>query len=197
MKRLVLLGFVMIGCVSLGLTFDGTKQLARKGDVTAQNDLGRRYYEGDQVQKDTALAMKWTRRAALQGNPQALLRVAKMYEYREEILPSVAEDFERYSRLAAEQGDDDAQASLANLLDTGLPATPDLREPAMAPDPVSAYFWMALSGTAGDLYRKDHLARDLAVLAAKMTPEQIAEARIRLQSWKPKTWDELKNLVTQ
>jgi TPR repeat protein len=48
-------------------------------------------------------------------------------------------------------------------------------------DNVQAYMWFTLAGTAGDAANLKN--RDL--IAAKMTPDQIAEAQRLAREWKP------------
>ena len=47
------------------------QEQAKDGDATAQYNLGICYYNGDGVVVDKAEAIKWFRKAAVQGYPQA------------------------------------------------------------------------------------------------------------------------------
>jgi TPR repeat protein len=53
-------------------------------------------------------------------------------------------------------------------------------------DPVSAHMWLSLSA-AGAPNERDaaYTRRDIRKLERSMTPEQIAEAKSRAESWKP------------
>ena len=51
---------------------------ADSGDATAQYDLGRLYYKGDGVPKDTAKAAEWWHKAAAQGNAFGQARLGWM-----------------------------------------------------------------------------------------------------------------------
>ena len=86
-------------------------------------------------------------------------------------------------RLAAEQGDPDAQAFLGVRHDLGN---------GVPQDYVQAHKWINLAASrtttekAGD-YR---LARD--EVAEKMTASQVAEAQRLAREWQQKTWEQLK-----
>jgi TPR repeat protein len=77
-------------------------------------------------------------------------------------------------RLAAEQGHALAQSSLGLRFANGLGAPQDL---------VQALMWLNLAAAHGDA--KSVSDRDL--LAAKMTPAQVAEAGERSREWRQTT----------
>ena len=55
-------------------------------------------------------------------------------------------------------------------------------------DDVEAYKWIKLSSdryTAKNQDRLDQARKDLATLAARMTPAQMIEAEKRVRAWKP------------
>ena len=87
-------------------------------------------------------------------------------------------------RKAADQGDWAAQASMADVYEHGK---------GVAKDVVQAYFWWSLTyvlfATAPRLHSAAAPGEDAQakrdLLAASMTPAQIAEAERLIKAWKP------------
>jgi TPR repeat protein len=78
-----------------------------------QYQLGKKYYDGNGVNRDYKEALKWFRLAADQGNAQAQNNLAIMYRYGR----GVAQDFEealKWYRLAADQGHAGAANAIAD-----------------------------------------------------------------------------------
>lgn len=148
------------------------RPLAEKGHADAQTFLGIMYGRGDGVPQDHAEEVKWFRKAADQGNADAQYLLGYMYGKGQ----GVPQDYAaaaRWYRKAAEQGYGTAQASLGNVYAKGE---------GVPQDYVRAHMWFNLAGAQGD---KDAVkSRDL--MAAKMTPAQIAEAQKLAREWKPK-----------
>ncbi len=99
--------------------FDGVLEAAQTGDVDAQLQLSKCYYEGAGVRKSRASAERWLEAAVNQTQRRDLeLRLALMYAdawkglFR---LRKAEEIFRKY----AEQGDADAQFCLGLLLECG------------------------------------------------------------------------------
>jgi uncharacterized protein len=88
-----------------------------------------------------------------------------------------AEAARRY-RKAAERGDADAQALLGLLYELGR---------GLQQDFVEAHKWLDLAASRVQADKQKDLVRDRNRLAAKMTPQQIAEAQRLAQGWKPVT----------
>jgi hypothetical protein len=79
----------------------------------------------------------------------------------------------KWYRLAAEQGNVQAQYSLGYLYSKGL---------GVPQDYVEAHMWLNLGGVNGNatsIGERDFIAR-------KMTPDQISEAQRRAREWRPK-----------
>ncbi len=57
------------------------RELARSGDVEAQNYLGIHYSLGLSVERDYKRAFEWYQKAAKAGNPYAQRNIADMYNY--------------------------------------------------------------------------------------------------------------------
>ena len=117
------------------------------------------------------------RERAAAGDPEAQFNLAKNYEtgragYKKDFVEA-----ERWYRLAAEQGDPFAQASLGILyrFGKGIPR-----------DYVEAFMWFYLAAnqtTGGD---QQSIAEMRDATRARMTDEQYAEAIRRARDWKPK-----------
>jgi len=83
----------------------------------------------------------------------------------------------RWYRSAADLGLASAQCELSVAYSSGV---------GVPADPVAAYQWMDLAvfRARGQVREKYSVARD--ALAARMTPEQLAEAKRRANEWKAK-----------
>ncbi len=132
------------------------RPLAAGGNAAAQYTIGIMYDNGQGVAQDYAGATKWYRLAAEQGFAAAQLNLGGMYA-------------------------DKASSWVARLrasLGLGVPQ-----------DGVQAYKWFDLAASRFSASEKE--SRDLAVenrdlVAAELTPAQIAEARKLAQEWKPR-----------
>lgn len=71
----------MLCVVSFGWSSDSQKikNKADRGDVCAQCNLGRMYFEGKGIQQDYKQAMYWFNKAAEQGNAIAQNNLGVMY----------------------------------------------------------------------------------------------------------------------
>ena len=153
------------------------RPLAEQGIADAQNTLGVMYYKGQGVPEDDAKAAKWYRKAATQGNAGAQYNLGVMYDNGLGVPQDFAEAA-KWLRKAAMQGYAFAQGDLGFMYEKGR---------GVPQDYVQAHMWYNLAasrllpGTKRDLAVKN---RDL--LAAKMTPAQIAEAQRLAREWKPK-----------
>ena len=77
------------------------RQYAEGGDVSAQMELGRRYYRGIGVEKSDSEAAKWIERAAEQGDPNAQFNVGVLYEQGLGVPRDVPRAMEWYKKAAA------------------------------------------------------------------------------------------------
>jgi hypothetical protein len=121
------------------------------------------YSNGRGVAKDDAIAVTWFRRAAEQGNPAAQYNLGVMYFYGRGVARDHGAALEWYL-AAAGQGLANAQNNVGFIYvrGDGVPA-----------DNVRAHMWFHLAAEQGH----EAADRNLAQLAALMTPEQLAEAR--------------------
>jgi TPR repeat protein len=147
------------------------KPLADKGMAEAQNDLGSLYVHGAGVKRDDAEAVRLYRAAAEQGLAEAQSNLGMQYE----IGAGVAQDLTAalmWYRRGAEQGNADAQFNLAGMYYRGKGVSQDF---------ALAYMWVSLAAAKGDA----EFIKNRDLIAAKMTPAQLAEGQRLVRDWKP------------
>jgi TPR repeat protein len=153
--------------------------LADKGNVGLQFQLGAAYTEGQIVDKNEAAAFPWLKRAATAA-PGAEWKIwitaaqyLVGYDFQEGrgIAADLAEGA-RYYRLAADAGHVLAQNNLGVAYRDGN---------GVERDPVEAYKWFALAADKKFQLSQTNLRR----LEPVLTPEQIVEAKKRAAGWKP------------
>jgi hypothetical protein len=130
------------------------------------------YKRGDYT---TALCL-W-KPLAEQGDAQAQFNLGLRYD-RGRGVPQDDAEAAKWYREAAEQGDATAQVNLGAMYAKGR---------GVPQDYVQAHMWFNLTAarfSEKDLREKAVAARDR--VAAKMTPEKIAEAQALATNWKPK-----------
>jgi uncharacterized protein len=153
------------------------RQPAEKGSKWCQTMLASTYYHGIGAPKNYAEAMKWYRKAADQGDAAAQNSLGGMYAEGKGAPQNHAEAMKWYQQ-AAEQGHPAAQHNLGDLYGKGKGAPQDF---------VQAHKWYNLAAaSATDDKERDTFLKNRDMLAAKMTPAQIAEARKLAREWKPK-----------
>ena len=145
---------------------------ADHGDAISQTSLGYMYDAGKGVPRDYVKAVKWYRLAAEQGEIMAQNNLGRMYELGHGVPQDYAEAVKWY-RLAAERGFGQAQSDLGRMYAFGY---------GVAQDYVQAHMWFNLAAAEKEVDAVHY--RD--VVAAKMTPDQIAEAQRLAREWKPK-----------
>jgi TPR repeat protein len=150
---------------------------AEQGDARAQHWLGFFYYYGGGVPQNYALAAKWYLKAAEQGYDFAQADLALMYSAGKGVTQSYA-DALKWFRLAADHGNAVAQYNLGIAYANGF---------GVPQNYILAHMWfnLAVANTTEKVTR-DEAARNRDILAAKMNPEQLAEAQRLATEWKPK-----------
>ena len=143
--------------------------LAERGQATAQFDLGAMYEYGRGVAQDDVEAVKWYRKAAMQGVDDAQYRLAVLYENGWGVPKSNSEAVTWY-RSAAEQGHALAQHDLAFMYVAGS---------GVPQDYVRAYMWLDIAVALGSAVMVKHLKS----VADNMTLTQISEARRMAREW--------------
>jgi TPR repeat protein len=151
---------------------------AEQGDARAQSLVGLIYYRGRGVAQDDTQAATWFRRAADQGDAAAQFNLGLMSEEGRGVPQDRAEAGKWY-RLAAEQGHAPAQYNLGLWYGQGEGGPPDI---------VAAHMWLNLAATrfpANDT-RREAAVKNRDAVEAKLSPEQLEEARRMAREWKPK-----------
>jgi TPR repeat protein len=121
---------------------------------------------------DHAIAIRIFRQLADQGDPKAQNKLGTIYQHGWGV-PQNYSDAVSWFRQAADRGNADAQNNLGFMFLYGR---------GVARDYVNAHLWFDLAASGG--HRSAVFARDL--VAAKMTPAQVAEAHKRAREWEPK-----------
>jgi TPR repeat protein len=154
--------------------------LIMSGPATAQTlEADMRAAAAAYERKDMASAVRLWKIWAGRGNAEARTLLGAMY-WSGEGVPRDHREAARLYLLAAQQGYARAQNDIGFMLGFGEGIPPQ--------DDVEAYKWIALAirgYTAKNQERLDQAKKDLATLAKRMTPAQIAEAERRVRGWKP------------
>jgi hypothetical protein len=114
---------------------------------------------------------------ALKGEAEAQFDLGKNYEAGRLGLPKDFVQAEKWYRLAAEQGEPFAQASLGILYGFGK---------GIPKDVVQAYMWYELGASLTASGDRQTIVEMRDNLAMEMTPQQLAEAKQRARNWKPR-----------
>jgi TPR repeat protein len=152
--------------------------LAEEENARAQAGIAALYHGGLGVKQDYSLAFHWCRKAAMHGEASAQYLLGSMYRDGTGAPKDVARALEWY-RKAAEQDLHWAQYSLGLMYykGEGVPS-----------DDLQAYQWLALASTGRDPDDAQVNAAASYLLnevSAKLTPEQIEQAKQRVSGWKP------------
>lgn len=134
---------------------------------------------GAYERKDMATAVRIWKVWATKGEAEAQTLLGAMY-WSGEGVPRDLNEAARLYLAAAKQGYARAQNNIGFMLGFGEGIPPR--------DDTEAYKWIKLSidrYTAKNQDRLDQARKDLATLAARMNPAQIAEAERRARAWKP------------
>ena len=100
---------------------------AEDGNVSAQTDLGKCYYEGKGESKELTEAVKWWRKAADQGYARAQCNLGLCYLKGDGVSKDM-EEVVKWYRLAADQGYAKAQFNLGWCYETGNGVDKDITE---------------------------------------------------------------------
>ena len=125
------------------------RELAKKGDIKAQNEVGYYYQNGIGVSKDDAEAVRWYRLAAEQGLALAQDNLGWMYQNGLGIEQNYTEAVNWY-RKAADQGHANAQNNMGWMYQNGLGVTQDETE---------AVRWYRLAAEQGNTYAQNNLKK--------------------------------------
>ncbi len=184
---------------------------AQKGDIQAQNELGRMYYIGDGVQIDYGKAEVWFRKAAEKDDADSQFMLGGLYHFGQSVPHDEAKAF-TWIMKAAKQGHGDAEFFIATSYSAGWGVAKDnaqtiawLRKGAeqghlnsqfhlgweyergeMVPrDYSESYFWLELA-TTGNITDREKMA-DIVELRdyseSQLTQAELSNVRMRLQKW--------------
>ena len=159
-----LAGFALIVALCTGFTLG----------LTAPAWAGFEEGEAAYNRGDYATAIREFRPLAEQGDAYAQFNVGLMYSEGEGVPQDYAEAVKWYSK-AAEQEHAGAQVSLGRMYGEGL---------GVPQDYVRAYAWYDLAASRFSGF--DRVVKYRNLVAAEMTPAQIAEAKKLAQEWKEK-----------
>jgi TPR repeat protein len=155
------------------------RKAADRGWRYAQTDLGIMYYTGQGVPQNYTEAARWYRKAADQNYSVAQNELGVMYE-RGQGVPQNYTEAVKWYREAAEQGNAHAQLNLGYKYYTGQ---------GLPQNYVQAHTWFNLAASSYDSAHqkegRDQALKYRDVVAAKMTPAQIAEAQKLAREWRP------------
>ncbi|TPW06678.1 MAG: Sel1 repeat-containing protein [bacterium] len=178
---------------------------AAAGDADAQSWLGMMYLSGQGLPQDDFEALRWFRLAAAQGDLDGIVGIADLHRRGQSVERDEAEA-DRLYRLAAEQGHAGSQAIVGGKYEMGFGVPQDYVEAArwyrlaaeqghigaqaglaifyengtgVERDEVEAYKWFLIAASIGGYM----LAGLPDEIAAKLTPEQLAEGRRRAAAW--------------
>ena len=129
------------------------------------------------ARKEYAAALKLMQPLAEKGNALAQYRIATMHKMGLGVSKD-AKEAKKWSRLAARQGNADAQALLGSLYYKA--------EGGESPDVVRAYMWYEVSSEQGSSEAKS----EITAVAKDMTPQQLAEAREKAQKCKASKYEQ-------
>ena len=150
--------------------------LADGGDARAQVGVASMYLNGLGVVQDHSLALSWCKKAADMEEPSALYLLGSMYRdghgVERDIIRALA-----LLRKAADHQHHWAQYNLGLMYFMGEGIPPDYPE---------AYYWVGIAAVENDNSTVQSTAAFLLdEVAAKLTPEEIEEAKQRIHHWKP------------
>ena len=154
---------------------------AAQNYAPAQYRLGSFSREGLGVPKDAKKAFGWFQRAAEQGHILAMHNLAVLYAEGVNGTPDYA-SAAQWFRTAAEYGVKDSQFNIGILHVRGL---------GVAHDMVEAYKWFAAAAAQGD----SDAVKKRDEVAARMTPDKLAEAKAIVESFRAKKPDVRSNDV--
>ena len=182
---------------------------ATRGDVVAQFSLGAMlYYSSD----DTAQAISWLRKAAAQKYAPAEFHMGQLHDFGFGVTQNDGEALVWY-RKAAEHGSAAGQRAVGDFYRKGRGVRANATAAArwyrrgadgddiraqyqlgdmyfsgsgVTRDYAAAYVWFSLAASQAPLVdNRKGLLELRNIAAARMTPEAVADAALRVAAWKP------------
>lgn len=152
---------------------------AKRGDKSAQYNLGNLYYNGLGTPQNYTEAARWYRKAADQRHAKAQYNLGNMH-YSGQGIPRDYTEAAKWYRKAADQGHAPSQYNLGVMYSNGQ---------GVPQDKVTALMWLNLASSVSDLRVSGLAAKSRDKVASSLTSSQIDEARRLAQEWKPKQPD--------
>ena len=137
--------------------------LAGQGNVDAQFNLGRMYYDGEGVTQNYKEAARLYGLAAAQGVASAQFNLGVMYDNGQGLTQDDKEAARLYG-LAAAQGDASAQHNLGGMYANGE---------GVIQDKVYAHMWLNIAASTGNA----NAVKGRDIVAGKMTASQLEKAQ--------------------
>ena len=155
------------------------RPLANAGNAAAQTQLGIMYSNAEGVPYSCAEAQKWYLKAVDQNYAEAKNELGRMYFIGGDGVPMNTTQALTLFRKSAEQGFAGAQNNLGLMYLKGEGVTQDY---------VEAHKWFNLAASRLPVSSDDRYKalKNRDDVAARMTPQQIAEAQKLAREWKPK-----------
>jgi TPR repeat protein len=152
--------------------------LAEGGDARAQIGIAEMYLNGLGTPPDHEVGLWWCKKAADQGEPYAQYVLGSMYRDGRGVQKNIIRALALF-RNAADQDLHWAQYNLGLMYFAGEGIPPDYPE---------AYYWLGIAAVArendnGQVYSTASFL--LREVEAKLTPDEIEEAKQRIRRWKP------------
>jgi localization factor PodJL len=157
------------------------ERAAGAGLAPAQFRLGNMFEKGIGAPRDVTLARLWYERAAEKGNAKAMHNLAVLYAEGATGKPDYTMAVEWFKK-ASEHGMRDSQFNLGVLLARGLGTEQSL---------VQSWTWFAVGAAQGD----DDAAKKRDEVGIKLSPTELAAAKVAVSQWKPKSADPSANEV--
>lgn len=139
-------------------------QAAEKGDAVAQFELGQALLQNREGNpEDTAMAVLWLRKAASNGNSNAMVALGRLSKTGVGVLQSYVQSLE-WMQAAAHKANPEGMLELGRLYRDGI---------AVPKDSVQAYIWL---NRAAALHNRT-AAQERDLIANNLNPEQLKEAQ--------------------
>ena len=148
------------------------RKSAEAGYPPAMGLLASAYLTGVGGEKDPAEAVRWARAGAAKHEMVSQSVLGRAYLVGEGGVARNVGQAVHWTRLAAIQGEPNAQLAIGRLYLTGV---------GLPQNYVQAHVWLNLAAARG----QSQAAKQRDDLAAKMTPEQLAEAQKLAAAWRP------------
>jgi TPR repeat protein len=177
---------IALGMLALGFNFGIYREQIQQAVVGVAQTLGLARETADDAyvaykEGRYATAMRLARPLAAEGNARAQSLLGLLYDRGLGGVPQDKAEALKWFHRAADLGDGQAQYNLGLSYAKGE---------AGEPDNVRAHMWFNLAAAnfpVSDTANRATARKDRDVVAAKMSPDQIAEAQRLAREWKPKS----------